>query len=233
MAKQGKRMSKAWEGINRLNDHTLSEAVKLVKERASAKFDETVDIAMNLNLDTRKADQNLRGMVQLPHGTGKVIRVAVFAKGEAAAAALEAGADLVGAEDLAEKVEAGEVNFDRCIATPDMMPLVGKLGKVLGPKGLMPNPKLGTVTPKVEVAVKAAKSGQIEYRVDKTGILHAGVGKVSFSQQQIEENIRALTDIITKSRPSTVKGTYVKRVSVSSTMGPSVKVDVAELSAKN
>ncbi len=233
MAKQGKRMSKAWEGINRLNDHTLSDAVKLVKERASAKFDETVDIAMNLNLDTRKADQNLRGMVQLPHGTGKVIRVAVFAKGEAAAAALEAGADLVGAEDLAEKVEAGEVNFDRCIATPDMMPLVGKLGKVLGPKGLMPNPKLGTVTPKVEVAVKAAKSGQIEYRVDKTGILHAGVGKVSFSQQQIEENIRALTDIITKSRPSTVKGTYVKRVSVSSTMGPSVKVDVAELSAKN
>ena len=233
MAKQGKRMSKAWEGINRLNDHTLSDAVKLVKERASAKFDETVDIAMNLNLDTRKADQNLRGMVQLPHGTGKVIRVAVFAKGEAAAAALEAGADLVGAEDLAEKVEAGEVNFDRCIATPDMMPLVGKLGKVLGPKGLMPNPKLGTVTPKVEVAVKAAKSGQIEYRVDKTGILHAGVGKVSFSQQQIEENIRALTDIITKSRPSTVKGTYVKRVSVSSTMGPSVKVDVAELSAKS
>lgn len=233
MARQGKRMIKAWEGINRENDYSLSEAVKMIKERASAKFDETVDVAMNLNLDTRKADQNLRGMVQLPHGTGKVIRVAVFAKGEAAAAAIAAGADIVGAEDLAAKVEAGEVNFDRCIATPDMMPTVGKLGKVLGPKGLMPNPKLGTVTPKVDVAIKAAKSGQIEYRVEKTGILHAGVGKISFTEKQIEENIRALTDIITKSRPTSVKGTYVKRVSVSTTMGPGVKVSVAELLGKN
>lgn len=233
MARQGKRILKAWEGINRDTEHDLASAVKIIKERASAKFDETVDLAMNLNLDTRKADQNLRGMVQLPHGTGKVIRVAVFAKGEAAAAALEAGADIVGAEDLAEKVEAGEVNFERCIATPDLMPLVGKLGKVLGPKGLMPNPKLGTVTPKVEVAVKAAKSGQIEYRVEKTGILHAGVGKASFTLQQLEENIRALTDVVTKARPTSVKGSFVKRVSVSSTMGPSVRVSVADISGKS
>lgn len=233
MAKYGKRMLKAWEGINREAEHEISAAVKIIKERASAKFDETVDISMNLNLDTRKADQNLRGMVQLPHGTGKTIRVAVFAKGEAAAAALEAGADIVGAEDLAELIESGQINFDRCISTPDLMPLVGKLGKVLGPKGLMPNPKLGTVTPKVDVAVKAAKSGQIEYRVEKTGILHAGVGKVSFTEAQIEENIRALTDIVTKARPTTVKGTFVKRVSVSSSMGPSVRVSVADLVAKN
>jgi len=233
MAKHGKRILKAWEGISRETEQDLASAVKVIKACATAKFDETIDISMNLNLDTRKADQNLRGMVQLPHGTGKTIRVAVFAKGEAAAAALAAGADIVGAEDLAEQVEAGIVNFDRCISTPDLMPLVGKLGKVLGPKGLMPNPKLGTVTPKVEVAVKAAKSGQIEYRVEKTGILHAGVGKASFSEKQIEENIRALTDIVTKSRPTTVKGTFVKRVSISSTMGPSVRVSVADLSGKN
>jgi large subunit ribosomal protein L1 len=233
MAKHGKRILKAWEGISRDTEQDLAAAVKVIKSCASAKFDETIDISMNLNLDTRKADQNLRGMVQLPHGTGKTIRVAVFAKGEAAAAALAAGADIVGAEDLAEQVEAGVVNFDRCISTPELMPLVGKLGKVLGPKGLMPNPKLGTVTPKVEVAVKAAKSGQIEYRVEKTGILHAGVGKASFNEKQIEENIRALTDIVTKSRPTTVKGTFVKRVSISSTMGPSVRVSVADLSGKN
>jgi large subunit ribosomal protein L1 len=230
MAKHGKRLLKAWEGIDRINEQDLAAAVKVIKACATAKFDETIDIAMNLNLDTRKADQNLRGMVQLPHGTGKTIRVAVFAKGDAAAAALAAGADIVGAEDLAEKVEAGQVD---CIATPDMMPLVGRLGKVLGPKGLMPNPKLGTVTPKVEVAVKAAKSGQIEYRVEKTGILHVGVGKASFTEKQLEENIRAITDIVTKSRPTTVKGTYVKRVSISSSMGPSVRVSVADLSGKN
>lgn len=233
MAKLGKRIVKAREGIDRNLEQDLASAVKLIKARASAKFDETIEIAMNLNLDTRKADQNLRGMVQLPHGTGKVIRVAVFAKGDAAAAAKAAGADFVGAEDLAEQIEAGKIDFERCIATPDLMPLVGKLGKVLGPKGLMPNPKLGTVTPKVEVAVKAAKSGQIEYRVEKSGILQAGVGKASFTEKQIEENIRALTDIVTKSRPASVKGTYVKRVSISSSMGPSVRVEVADLSAKS
>lgn len=233
MAKLGKRIVKAREGIDRNLEQDLASAVKLIKARASAKFDETIEIAMNLNLDTRKADQNLRGMVQLPHGTGKVIRVAVFAKGDAAAAAKAAGADFVGAEDLAEQIEAGKIDFERCIATPDLMPLVGKLGKVLGPKGLMPNPKLGTVTPKVEVAVKAAKSGQIEYRVEKSGILQAGVGKASFTEKQIEENIRALTDIVTKSRPASVKGTYVKRVNISSSMGPSVRVEVADLSAKS
>lgn len=232
MAKHGKRILKAREGIDRYLELDLATAVKTIKNRASAKFDETIDIAMNLNLDTRKADQNIRGMVQLPHGTGKTIRVAVFAKGDAAAAAKAAGADIVGAEDLAEQVEAGKVDFDRCIATPDLMVLVGKLGKVLGPKGLMPNPKLGTVTPKVDVAVKAAKSGQIEYRVEKTGILQAGVGKASFTEKQIEENIRALADIVLKAKPTTVKGTYLKRFSVSSTMGPSVRVDVADLSGK-
>jgi large subunit ribosomal protein L1 len=233
MARHGKRITQAREGIDRFYEHDLATAVKAVKARATAKFDETIDIAMNLNLDTRKADQNLRGMVQLPHGTGKTIRVAVFAKGDAAVAAQAAGADIVGAEDLAEQVEAGKVDFDRCIATPDMMPLVGKLGKVLGPKGLMPNPKLGTVTPKVEVAVKAAKSGQIEYRVEKTGIMHAGVGKASFSEKQIEENIRALVDVVTKARPTTVKGTFVKRVSICSSMGPSLRVSVADLSGKS
>ncbi len=233
MAKHGKRITQAREGIDRNLEQNLATAVKLIKARATAKFDETIDLAMNLNLDTRKADQNIRGMVQLPHGTGKTIRVAVFAKGEAAAAAEAAGADFVGAEDLAEKIEAGQIEFDRCISTPDLMPLVGKLGKVLGPKGLMPNPKLGTVTPKVEVAVKAAKSGQIEYRVEKSGILQVGVGKASFTEKQIEDNVRAITDIVTKSRPTTVKGTYVKRVSISSTMGPSVRVAVADLSAKN
>lgn len=232
MAKMGKRMVKAWEGIDREYEHELAVAVKAVKARATAKFDETIDVAMNCNLDPRKADQNIRGMVQLPHGTGKTIRVAVFAKGEAAAAAEKAGADIVGAEDLAKKVEAGEINFDRCIATPDMMPTVGKLGKVLGPKGLMPNPKLGTVTPRPEVAVKAAKSGQVEYRVEKTGIVQAGVGKASFTEKQIEDNIRAFADAVIKAKPTTVKGTYVKRFSVSSTMGPSVKVSVADLSAK-
>lgn len=233
MAKHGKRIVKAWDGIDREAEHELAVAVKAIKARATAKFDETIEVAMNLNLDSRKADQNLRGMVQMPNGTGKTLRVAVFAKGEAAAAAQAAGADIVGAEDLAKKIEEGEINFDRCIATPEMMPLVGKLGKVLGPKGLMPNPKLGTVTPKVDLAVKAAKGGQIEYRVEKTGIIQAGVGKASFTEQQIVENIRALTDAIMKAKPSSVKGTYVKRVSISSTMGPSVKVSVVDLSARS
>jgi large subunit ribosomal protein L1 len=199
----------------------------MVKSRATAKFDETVEVAMNLNIDPRKQDQNVRGTVMLPHGTGKAVRVGVFARGDKAKEAEAAGADVVGAEDLAEKVQAGQIDFDRAIATPDMMALVGRLGKVLGPRGLMPNPRLGTVTQNIAEAVQAAKGGQVEYRADKAGIVHAGVGKASFTEDALVDNVRAFVGAITRAKPSGVKGTYISRVSVSSTMGPGVKVDLS------
>lgn len=231
MANKSKRMKKAYEGLDRNKLHTLEQAVTMVKAAPKTKFDETVELALNLNVDVRKAEQALRGVVQLPHGTGKTLRVAVFAKGPKAEEALKAGADIVGADDLADKVIAGEINFDRCIATPDMMGVVGKIGKILGPKGLMPNPKLGTVTMDVTGAVTAAKSGQIEYRTDKAGIIHAGVGKVSFDTSKLVENINALVDVISKVRPAGVKGTYMLKMAVSSTMGPGIKVDLASIKA--
>ena len=227
----GKRLKKAYEGIDPTVSYDVGEAVKLVKGRSKTKFDETVEIALNLNIDPRKADQNLRGTVQLPNGTGKTLRVAVFARGDRAKEAEAAGADLVGAEDLAEKVQAGQIEFDRCIATPDMMAVVGRLGKVLGPRGLMPNPKLGTVTTNVSEAVRAAKGGQVEFRAEKAGIIHAGIGKVSFEDDKLVENARALADAIQKAKPTGAKGTYVQKASVSSTMGPGVRVDVGSLSA--
>ena len=230
MAKTGKRLTKAYEGIDpEAAPLRVDAAVKEIKSRASAKFDETVEIAMNLNLDPRKPDQNLRGTVMLPHGTGKSVRVGVFARGDKAKEAEAAGADVVGAEDLAEKVQAGQIDFDRAIATPDMMALVGRLGKVLGPRGLMPNPRLGTVTQNVAEAVQAAKGGQVEYRADKAGIVHAGVGKASFTEDALIDNVRAFVGAITRAKPSGVKGTYISRVSVSSTMGPGVKVDLSGL----
>jgi len=226
---QGKRLKDAYEAITPGQAIALDQAVKMIKERAKAKFDETIEIAMNLNIDPRKSDQTLRGVVNLPHGTGKTMRVAVFAKGDKAAAAQAAGADLVGAEDLAEKVQAGNIDFDRVIATPDMMAVVGRLGKVLGPRGLMPNPKLGTVTANVTEAVKAAKGGQVEFRAEKAGIVHAGIGKVSFSEEALVENVRAFVGAISRSKPSGVKGTYIKRVSLSSTMGPGLKLEVSSI----
>jgi len=231
MARTGKRMKKAADSIDRKTQYALDDAVKLVKENATTKFDETVEIAVNLGVDPKHADQMVRGMVSLPHGTGKSTRVAVFAKGDKAEEAKAAGADLVGADDLAEKISKGEMNFERCIATPDMMAVVGKLGKVLGPRGLMPNPKLGTVTPDVAKAVKDAKGGQIEFRVEKAGVVHAGIGKASFAENALSENIRTFVDAINKAKPSGVKGTYMKQVSVSSTMGPGLKIDLASLSA--
>ncbi len=202
MAKTGKRLKKAYEGVDPTVVHPLAEALKLIKERASAKFDETVEVAMNLNLDPRKPDQNLRGTVMLPHGTGKTVRVAVFARGDRAKEAEAAGADVVGAEDLAEKVQAGQIDFDRAIATPDLMSLVGRLGKILGPRGLMPNPRLGTVTPNVAEAVRAAKGGQVEFRAEKAGIVHAGVGKASFTDAALADNVRAFVGAITRGKPS-------------------------------
>ncbi len=225
----GKRIRKAYEGLEALSSCPVKEAVRIIKERATAKFDETIEISMNLNIDARKSDQNIRGVTQLPAGTGKTLRVAVFAKGPKAEEARKAGAELVGDEDLAEKVQAGELNFDRCIATPDMMGLLGKLARVLGPRGLMPNPKLGTVTMDVAEAIKAAKGGQVEYRADKAGIVHAGVGKASFSAENIEKNIRSFVDAILKAKPTGVKGSFVKKISLSSTMGPSVCVDIGDL----
>ncbi len=221
----GKRIENARQGIDRKKLYPMSEAVGMLKARASAKFDESVEVALNLGVDPRHADQMVRGVVNLPNGTGKTVRVAVFARGDKAAEAKAAGADIVGAEDLVEIVQGGKIDFDRCIATPDMMPLVGRLGKVLGPRGMMPNPKVGTVTADVAGAVKASKGGAVEFRVEKAGIIHAGVGKLSFDANAIEENIRALTDAVVKARPSGAKGTYVKRVALSSTMGPGVKVD--------
>lgn len=225
----GKRIRKAYEEVGTQTSCTIKEAIKLIKKHATAKFDETVDIAINLNIDPRKSDQNVRGVTQLPAGTGKDLKVAVFAKGPKAEEARKAGADIVGDEDLAEKVQSGEINFDRCIATPDMMALLGKLARVLGPRGLMPNPKLGTVTLDVGKAVEAAKAGQVEYRADKAGIVHAGIGKASFSEENLELNIRAFTDAIVKTKPTGVKGTYLKKISLSSTMGPNVSIDQADL----
>jgi len=229
MGKYGKRLKKVYENFDRNNVYNVSEAVKIVKDSATLKFDETVEIAMNLGVDPKHADQMVRGTVTLPHGTGKDLKVAVFAKGDKAKEAQDAGADLVGADDLAEKIQKGEIDFDRCIATPDMMAVVGKLGKVLGPKGLMPNPKLGTVTMDVKAAINAAKAGQIEFRVEKEGIVHAGVGKTSFSQDHLAENVSAFVDAIVKAKPTGVKGSYLKKASLSSTMGPGVKLDIAHL----
>ncbi len=231
MARIAKRMDKALEGLERNQLYALEEAVKLVRARATAKFDETVEIAMNLGVDPRHADQNVRGVVTLPNGTGKTVRVAVFARGDKAEEAKAAGADVIGAEDLAEQVQNGDMPFERVIATPDMMPVVGKLGRVLGPRGLMPNPKLGTVTADVAEAVKAAKGGQVEFRAERAGVVHAGVGKVSFDEAALVENIRAFVEAITRAKPSGAKGTYIKKVALSSSMGPGVKVDVGSLSA--
>ena len=227
MAHVGKKITKAREGIDRNKLYKLDEALKMVRERASAKFDETIEIAINLGVDPRHADQMVRGVVNLPNGTGKTVRVAVFARGDKAEEARKAGADVVGAEDLMEQIQGGKIDFDRCIATPDMMPIVGRLGKILGPRNLMPNPKVGTVTPDVAGAVKAAKGGAVEYRVEKAGILHAGVGKVSFTDEALLQNIKAFTDAVIRSKPAGAKGTYVKRVAVSSTMGPGVHVEPA------
>jgi large subunit ribosomal protein L1 len=229
MAKIGKRLKDAYEGISPEQAIALDQAVKLLKERAKAKFDETIEIAMNLNIDPRKSDQTLRGVVTLPHGTGKTMRVAVFARGDKAAAAEAAGADLVGAEDLAEKIQAGQIDFDRCIATPDMMAIVGRLGKVLGPRGLMPNPKLGTVTADVAEAVKAAKGGQVQFRAEKAGLVHAGVGKASFGEEQLVDNVKAFIGAINRAKPTGVKGSFIKKVSISSTMGPGIKLEIAPL----
>lgn len=232
MAKKGKRYSKAAEGIDRDKLYSAAEAVKMVKDGAVAKFDETIELAMNLGVDPRHADQMVRGVVALPAGTGRDVRVAVFARDAKADEAREAGADIVGAEELVEKVQKGDIDFDRAIATPDMMPLVGRLGKVLGPRNLMPNPKVGTVTPDVAGAVKAAKGGSVEFRVEKAGIVHAGVGKASFKEEQLLENVKAFIDAVSRAKPSGSKGTYIKRVSVSSTMGPGLKIDVSSVSGE-
>jgi large subunit ribosomal protein L1 len=231
MAKQGKRLKAAYTGFDRERTYALAEAVKLARGAAKAKFDETIEISMNLGIDPRHADQMVRGVVGLPHGTGKTVRIGVFARGAKADEAKAAGADVVGADDLAALVQEGKIEFDRCIATPDMMGLVGRLGKVLGPRGLMPNPKLGTVTMDVKGAVTAAKAGQVEFRAEKAGIVHAGIGKASFGEAQLLENARAFVEAIQRARPTGAKGTYVKKVAVSSTMGPGVKVDVTSLSA--
>lgn len=232
MARNGKRLSKAYDAIDRNKDYELDEAVKLVKSAAVTKFDETVEIAMNLGIDPRHADQNVRGVVTLPNGTGKSVRVAVFAKGPKAEEATAAGADVVGADELAQKVQSGDIDFDRCIATPDMMPVVGRLGKILGPRGMMPNPKLGTVTNDVTEAVQAAKGGQVEFRAEKAGLIHAGVGKASFAEDALADNIRAFVKAISNAKPSGAKGTYIKKISVSSTMGPGVKIDVSSATAQ-
>jgi large subunit ribosomal protein L1 len=231
MAQQGKRLKAAYTGIDREKTYALDEAVKLARGAAKAKFDETIEISMNLGIDPRHADQMVRGVVGLPHGTGKTVRIGVFARGAKADEARAAGADVVGADDLAAMVQEGKIEFDRCIATPDMMGLVGRLGKVLGPRGLMPNPKLGTVTMDVKGAVTAAKAGQVEFRAEKAGIVHAGIGKASFGEAQLVENARAFVEAIQRARPTGAKGTYVRKVAVSSTMGPGVKVDVTSLSA--
>jgi large subunit ribosomal protein L1 len=225
MAKLAKRTKAVRQGIDRTKLYPIDEAVKLVKERATAKFDETIEVAMNLGVDPRHADQMVRGVVNLPNGSGRTVRVAVFARGAKAEEAKMAGADVVGAEDLVERVTGGTIDFDRCIATPDLMPLVGRLGKVLGPRGLMPNPKVGTVTMDVTAAVKGAKGGSVEFRVEKAGIVHAGVGKASFAADRLVENIKAFADAVAKAKPSGAKGTFVQRVAVASTMGPGVKVE--------
>jgi large subunit ribosomal protein L1 len=229
MTKLAKRIQKTREGLDRSKAYGLDEAVKLIKERAVAKFDETIEVSMNLGVDPRHADQMVRGVCALPNGSGRTVRVGVFAKGAKAEEAKKAGADVVGAEDLFEIVNKGQIDFDRCIATPDMMGLVGRLGKVLGPRNMMPNPKVGTVTMDVTAAVKAAKGGAVEFRVEKAGIVQAGVGKASFSAEKISENIKAFVDAVNKAKPAGAKGTYVKKVSVSSSMGPGVKLDQSTL----
>ncbi|MEP9356793.1 50S ribosomal protein L1 [Xanthobacter sp. KR7-65] len=225
MAKQGKRVRAINEGIDRVKLYGLDEALTLLKERATAKFDETIEVALNLGVDPRHADQMVRGVCNLPNGSGRTVRVAVFARGAKADEAKAAGADIVGAEDLLETIQGGKIEFDRCIATPDLMPLVGRLGKVLGPRGLMPNPKVGTVTMDVKGAVAAAKGGAVEFRVEKAGIIHGGVGKASFPADKLAENIRAFVDAVVKAKPAGAKGTYLQRVAVSSTMGPGIKVE--------
>ena len=229
MAKD-KRLAKAAASVDRAKSYPLPEAIGVVKRNATAKFDETIEMSMNLGIDPRHADQMVRGLITLPHGTGKTVRVGVFARGAKADEALAAGADVVGAEDLAEKVQAGEIAFDRCIATPDLMGVVGRLGKILGPRGLMPNPRLGTVTMDVKGAVSAAKGGQVEFRAEKAGIIHAGIGKASFEEAKLLENARALADAILKAKPTGAKGTYLKGAALSSTMGPGLKLDVSSLS---
>ena len=229
MAKAGKRLTTAREGIDRKKLYSITEAVSFIKDAPKAKFDETVEVAMNLGVDPRHADQMVRGVVTMPNGTGKVMNVAVFARDAKAEEAKAAGADVVGAEDLMEQIQGGDIPFDRIIATPDMMALVGRLGKVLGPRGLMPNPRVGTVTPDVTQAVKDAKGGSVEFRVEKAGVIHAGVGKASFDAKAIEENIKALVSAVAKAKPAGAKGAYVKRVAISSTMGPGIKVDVASV----
>jgi len=231
MAKHGKRYNSARTAVDSNKSYTLTEAVKLIKAGAKTKFDETVDVAMNLGVDPRHSDQMVRGTIAMPNGLGKNVRVAVFAKGDKAEQAKAAGAEIVGAEDLADRIQKGEMDFDRCIATPDMMALVGRVGKVLGPRGLMPNPKLGTVTPDVAKAVKEAKSGSVEFKVEKAGIVHAGVGKASFSEEALAANIKALVQAVAKAKPAGAKGTYIKKISVSSTMGPGVKLDIADVVA--
>ena len=228
MTKIAKRRRKANETVDRDANYKVVDAVKVLKQNANAKFDETIEIAMNLGIDTRHADQQVRGVVQLPHGTGKTMRVAVFAKGDKAEEAKAAGADLVGADDLAAKVQAGEIEFDRVVATPDMMAVVGRLGKILGPRGLMPNPKLGTVTPNVSEAVKAAKGGEVQFRAQKEGIVHAGIGKASFGEDALVANVRAFVVAINRAKPAGAKGTFIKKVAISSTMGPGIKLDIAD-----
>src|SRR6202035_2365334 len=229
MAHHGKRVLKSRESVERTKLYGLADAVKVVKTNATAKFDETVELSINLGVDPKHADQMVRGVVNLPNGTGRTLRVGVFARGAKADEARNAGADVVGAEDLVAAVQGGTIDFDRCIATPDMMPLVGRLGKVLGPRGLMPNPQVGTVTMDVATAVKGAKGGSVEFRVEKAGIIQAGIGKASFSEQKLVENVKALTDAVAKANPAGAKGTYIQRVAVSSTMGPGVKVEPGSL----
>ncbi len=229
MAKLGKRLKAAYAAVDRSRNYPLADAIALIKANAKAKFDETVEMSMNLGIDPRHADQMVRGLTNLPNGTGKSVRVGVFARGPKAEEAQAAGADVVGAEDLAEKVQAGEINFDRCIATPDMMGVVGRLGKILGPRGLMPNPRLGTVTMDVKGAIAAAQAGQVEYRAEKAGIIHAGIGKVSFEDEKLVENARALVDAIQKAKPAGAKGTYLKSAALSSSMGPGLQLDVSSL----
>jgi large subunit ribosomal protein L1 len=232
MAKLGKRLKVAVAAVDREKAYDVADAVKILKDHANAKFNESVDLAMNLGVDPKHADQMVRGVVSLPHGSGKTMRVAVFAKGDKAKDATEAGAEFVGAEDLADKITAGEMGFDRVIATPDMMGVVGKLGKVLGPRGLMPNPKLGTVTMDVKTAVKNAKAGEVQFRVEKAGIVHAGIGKASFSAQQLADNVKAFVDAIMKAKPAGAKGQYIQKISVSSTMGPGIKINPTDALAK-
>lgn len=232
MGKLGKRTTSAREGIDRKALYSLGEAIALVKERANAKFDETIEIAMNLGVDPRHADQMVRGVCSLPNGTGRTVRVAVFARDAKAEEAKAAGADVVGADDLVEQVQAGKIDFDRCIATPDMMPLVGRLGKILGPRNLMPNPKVGTVTMDVAEAVKAAKGGEVQFKAEKAGVVHAGVGKASFDAAKLVENVRAFVTAVNRAKPSGAKGTYVKRISLTSTMGPGVTIDVGNAASE-